>query len=153
MNNMLMDPRRLTLGKWLIVAVAILAVVSMIVVVYHATKSPATPQIDPQFSRSKLHEKSKGKGPGGRSAEPAPRGDSTTEKRTVQAQDAARFASGSCLFDWRLDLKHAKICSLSPVLRGEGRGEGLLSSANCGPLTLTLSPEYSGEGTRTPCGS
>jgi len=35
---------------------------------------------------------------------------------------------------------------LSPVLRGEGRGEGL-NRYRLGPLTLTLSPEYRGEGT------
>ena len=36
---------------------------------------------------------------------------------------------------------------LSPVLRGEGRGEGPSSSRSEEPLTLTLSPEYRGEGT------
>jgi hypothetical protein len=46
---------------------------------------------------------------------------------------------------------------LSPVLRGEGRGEGLppdIGSCHTPdrnePLTLTLSPEYRGEGTSTP---
>src|SRR6185437_15311177 len=43
--------------------------------------------------------------------------------------------------------------SLSPVLRGEGWGEGtgveLRNSPEC-PLTLTLSPEYRGEGTGIP---
>jgi len=47
----------------------------------------------------------------------------------------------------RLGFNQATICSLSPVIRGEGRGEGFCSSALCGPLTLTLSPEYRGEGT------
>src|SRR6185437_9603735 len=40
--------------------------------------------------------------------------------------------------------------SLSPVLRGEGWGEGPFSRAAQfakSPLTLTLSPEYGGEGT------
>ena len=37
--------------------------------------------------------------------------------------------------------------SFSTVFRGEGRGEGFCSSTLCGPLTLTLSPEYRGEGT------
>jgi len=56
-----MDLKRLTSGSWLIVAVSILAIASMIIVVSHATKGPATPEIAPQFSRSEL-EKSKGKG-------------------------------------------------------------------------------------------
>ena len=40
--------------------------------------------------------------------------------------------------------KSMKIYSLSPVLGGEGRGEGRVFKKS--PLTLTLSPEYKGEG-------
>ena len=40
--------------------------------------------------------------------------------------------------------------SLSPVLGGEGWGEGEINPADTKylPLSLTLSPEYRGEGTR-----
>jgi hypothetical protein len=40
-----------------------------------------------------------------------------------------------------------KVLPLSPVLRGEGRGEGLFCSyeGKAKPLTLTLSPEYERE--------
>ena len=46
-----------------------------------------------------------------------------------------------------LVIKQAKLCSLSPVLRGEGWGEGFDSSEIRRPLTLALCPEYRGEGT------
>ena len=42
-------------------------------------------------------------------------------------------------------------CSLSPVLGGEGWGEGSFGewrNFKIWPLTLTLSPEYRGEGTK-----
>ena len=76
MHNLCMDLKRLTPTNWLVVAVTIVAVLSMIIVTYQTTKPPATPQIDPQFSRSKLQEQSKAKGPGGRVSDPASRGDS-----------------------------------------------------------------------------
>jgi hypothetical protein len=44
----------------------------------------------------------------------------------------------------------ARLNSLSPVFRGEGRGEGLsleLRLFGARPLTLSLSPDYRGEGT------
>ena len=69
-----MDLDRPTLQKWLLVAVAIVAVVSMIVVVYQTTRPPATPQIDPQFSRSKQGP-SRGRDHGGGLADPASQGD------------------------------------------------------------------------------
>ena len=40
------------------------------------------------------------------------------------------------------------IFSLSPVRGGEGWGEGRAMQLAEWPLTLTLSPEYRGEGTR-----
>jgi len=48
----------------------------------------------------------------------------------------------------------AQTCPLSPVLRGEGWGEGLLPERRVRvnlkrPLTPTLSPEYRGEGEST----
>ncbi len=53
-----------------------------------------------------------------------------------------------------IDLCKADSCSLSPVPRGEGWGEGssvtnrgIATSFHVRPLTLTLSPGYSGEGT------
>ena len=75
-----MDLKRLTPTDWLVVAVTIVAVLSMVIVIYQATKPAATPQIDPQFSRSKLMEQSKSQGSGGRVADPASRGDSKTRK-------------------------------------------------------------------------
>jgi len=44
------------------------------------------------------------------------------------------------------DVEADSVCSLSPFLRGEGWGEGLLGSRQELPLTPTLSPLTRGEG-------
>jgi hypothetical protein len=71
-----MDLKRLSPAQWLVVAVTIVAVVTMVAVVYQATKPPATPSIDPRFGRSKLMEQSKVKRSSGRDSDAAPRRDS-----------------------------------------------------------------------------
>jgi hypothetical protein len=74
-HNSTMDLNRPTTRKWLLAAATILAVLTMIVVVYQSTKPPATPQMDPQFSRSKLTEQSRGQR-GNRESDAGSHGDS-----------------------------------------------------------------------------